>query len=497
MNTKVHNLFVVHADRRLMIFLQIVNILFAAYILTVGILNRFALDDFAYIGILRDYGFLNPFTYWYTNWQGRFAPQFFLNTMYLISRVSGNLVYYPIILSSIFIYSINGLLRNWLPDYKKMHVFHVAVLCFNSFMMTSFDLSTFYWFNASVMYFGGVAFSLLGILFVVRNTKKLSDYVVLAIAFTYAGCSSENFGLLVCGCVVLSLLAASYLKYRSAPEFRFHFFWTDELLRRITLALIFSSLAFIVMITAPGTTVRMTQTVHQTDPFIVAGNAMYFTVILLAQIFFKLPYLLPYVPLFIWIGSLLPPEKFIHIPLLKALVVGCTFFLFIVFLSNIPIAYALGQVAPMRSYVYVNFFMSVLLTCGSMLIGFHLRQRAKLLQRFAFASLFWLSLIFVYTFLSETPQLYKYNRSVAHRMNLIHAHENSKSGETLYVPPLYNPQYLTITQLWRQLTHTDQLPTHASPMPLVIGEIASVPDWRNGHLKAGLNLKFDVYVRAD
>src|SRR6266542_3919311 len=55
------------------------NLLSIAYSLWLGYYNRLALDDYCYLAAQNEHGFLSPFNFWYSIWQGRFSPILLIN----------------------------------------------------------------------------------------------------------------------------------------------------------------------------------------------------------------------------------------------------------------------------------------------------------------------------------------------------------------------------------------------------------------------------------
>jgi hypothetical protein len=94
----------------------------------------------------------------------------------------------------------------------------------------------------------------------------------------------------------------------------------------------------------------------------------------------------------------------------------------------------------------------------------------------------------------ELPLLQKYNQSDKQRIEILNEYTKQKRTEPVFLPPLYNPGYITISEAWRKLTYTHNIPSAITDMPVVIVEICETSDWRNNHLKYGLGLGFDVFL---
>jgi hypothetical protein len=475
------------------------NILFLFYLLLVGYYNRLALDDFAYYGIYKEYGFFNPFTYWYFNWQGRFAPQFFLNFMFMFFDLTGNLFFYPVVVGGLFILSLYRLLRIFF-NVSTPVLLNYSIFIFSAIIFTTFELSTFYWICASVDYFVGTGFALLGASYIFDPYSKKRHFVAIAFCAVYTGSSSENVGAFLCFVLVVAVIWQFVGKASNAGNFNAHLklFFADSLTKKLLVALFFALGASIIMVSAPGTDVRLGQTQHVTEVIELIVKTFKATVYVFVYVFYKLPYFIAYIPVFIFIGALVDRQKNVY-PFRYVFIVGAyaaTIFV-LVFISNLPMVYAIGHWGPLRAYVYVTVIIVASLFGMSVYTG--MRYRQEVLKYGIAIPLTGISLLLIfscYTIASEWPLLRAYNISDRHRRDVIKQHVTKNTKEPLYLEPLVDPQYNTITDLWRKVTATDRLPTHMTDLPVLVGDISEQPDWRNNHLKAGLGLKFNVFLKS-
>jgi hypothetical protein len=470
------------------------SLLFLIYVIVVGYYNNLALDDFGYLWVRRNYGFLNPYTYWYLQWQGRVGPHLLKNAIFSIYDLTNNLVFYSIFLGTLFIYCINEILKYYFSATRLM-LFSYSILLFSALFLTTFELSTFYWIHASPNYFAAIAFGLLGVVFILKGKPGILNSIFIALCFLYVGSSSEHVGALVC-CILFFVLI--YIFFSSAynfADFNSHVRNFISGNKGLLIALVFCLVAFIAMIFAPGTKVRMSATQQTIAPVHLMQICYDSTKFIGRHFFYKLPYFLLYIPLFLLFGSHFKTSKvtcsinFIYV-LLFAAVVTVAF----IFLSNLPIAYATSSVGPLRSYVYVNFFLVVILFLVCLYAASYYRLRIENIQIFSIIAVVLLSGFVLYTSYYEFPLLHKYKTSQMERLELLSRYQKSGRKHPVFISPCFKPEYVTITDRWRTLTRTDKLSSSMSGMPIIIEEIGQPPDWRNEQLKVGLNLGFDIYL---
>src|SRR5262249_35172041 len=153
--------------------------------------------DYCFMRVLNDNGYWGAISFWYNHWQGRFSPHLVIDLVIKLSSYFSSLFIYLLVLIGLYIYSVTKILQYFLSEKeisnKKLLLFNFGILIFNLHMISNFEFSTLYWLNASAMYFGGIAFALLGLSEILSNSRKMHSYVLLIIGFTYAGSSAENF----------------------------------------------------------------------------------------------------------------------------------------------------------------------------------------------------------------------------------------------------------------------------------------------------------------
>jgi hypothetical protein len=469
--------------------LALFNVLFLAYVFTVGYHNRLAWDDYAFMGHLRDHGFLSPFTFWYTHWQGRFGPQFFINLVLSIYKVIPSLLFYTVIITSLFIYSIYEILKSYFPVSKWL-LLNYSILLFSALFLTTFELNTFFLLNVSAMYFGGVLFALIGIVFLIKKDQSLYHYIAVAFCFLYAGSSAEHTGLLASFIVGLLIL---YNLYQSSFNYRAFLSLVSN--RKMLVAFFFCFAALVIMILAPGNKIRMTAFQQVTDPMEILVISYNSTVQILYHIFYRLPYTISFAIPFILFGLYLRDKvQIVRISIIYVVLASAVVQWLLIFISNLPVTYAMGTVGPMRSYVFISFFVMTNLFLVCTYIGYSYVPSLKVTRVLAGVSVAILIVFVGYTFYKELPLLRKYSQTDKARVALLNVYKDQGRMEKASLQPLYAPKYVTITDMFRILTGTHDLPTDMTDMPVFIGEIGQIPDWRNNHIKFGLGLDFEIVL---
>jgi len=472
--------------------LVLFNIVFLAYVLTIGYHNRLTLDDYSFLGTMRDHGFFSPFTFWYSQYQGRFAPQFFINTALVIYKVLGNMFFYTALISTLFIGAIYQILRFYLPLSRGL-LFNYSIFLFSALVLTTFELTTFYWLNVSAMYFGGVLFALLGTVFILKDNKPIYGYIIVAFCFLYVGSSSEHAGIIGCSILGLSLL---YTFYKSGYNFKKFFAQTQN--RKLLVASVFCFVAFVVMVVAPGNKIRMSSFQQVTDPQELIRISYKSSIEILYHIFYRLPYILALVAPIALLGTLGKDKIQIGRFNLIFIAVLCTVGLcLLIFLSNIPAAYAMGTAGPLRSFVFINFFLVVSLFVIFFYAGYRYLSDSRIIGSISILSVILLGSFVFYSFKSELPLVKKYYKTDKARVALLKSYQKQQRTEKAYVQPLFRGRYITITDMFRIFTHTMDIPSPTTDMPLFIGDMMEEEGWQNNHIRNGLGLNFEVALDVD
>ena len=382
------------------------NIFFLIYIFILGYYNRLSGDDYAFMGHLREYGFFNPFTYWYDAWQGRFCPQFVINTVLLVYKIIPNLIFYTVIITTLFILSIYKILKLYFP-LSKWYLLNYSVFLFSTLVFTALEFNTFFWITVSPMYYGGILFALFGVGYILGTGKKWHHFLIIGLSFIYVGSSSEHVGILTCGALGLLLLANSF-----KLKFNLKSMLSNTKNSKLLVAISFCAIAFVIMILAPGNKIRMAQSPQTTDIIHLIKITITASVFVMRHVFYKIPYLILMIPIMLLLGVFLKDKiivkKHNYFIVLIISIIGL---LGIIFLSNLPTAYAMSSNGPTRSYVFISFLILMTLSFLSVYTGYRFINSTRILKNISLVSIGVLILILSYVAVNEIPQSIKYSGS--------------------------------------------------------------------------------------
>jgi hypothetical protein len=421
------------------------NSLYLFSALKIAFYNRLALDDYCFMAWLREYGFWGAIHHNYTTWQGRFGSQILLNLTLQLYNLIPTLFFYHLVLIGIFLFSIFKILSQFLPQgvLKNWQTFTISLLIFNSFLLTTYDLSAFYWLSASAMYFGGLAFALLGFAEVVSPSKSTFSYLILSVSFLIAGSSSESFGMVLL--LFLMLLSFSQL-FPKLLNSTFQLLGLEEIKispknKKIFFAFAVCLLAFLAMIFAKGTWERKSAFPEMSliDALYRSAKYLYYTILALAVQ--KSIFLLVLSISMIYVGALYRKANSINEhSTVKILVAGTFALLFVLFIGVFPNVYAMGGIGAYRSLTHLAFYVLIFTAVLSFLIGYQTNfplQIAKTLTIFASVSFLVMSndlrIGLHYTRL--------YLESDKARMDYLLELKSQNTQGTVKVKPLYQSPY--------------------------------------------------------
>ncbi len=477
------------AENGFILTLSLYNILFLTYIFVLGYYNRLSGDDFAFMGHMREHGFLSPFTYWYDAWQGRFCPQFVVNTVLSIYKVIPNLMFYTVGISVLFILSIYKILKICFP-LSKLYLLNFSTLIFSTLVFTSLEFNTFYWITVSPMYFGGILFALFGMGYILQPQHKKLHYWLIALSFIYVGSSSEHVG-------ILASAALGLLLFLNSIRVRFNIKKALKNKQNIKLliALTFCAISFIITILAPGNKVRMGAANQTTDImgiYYITKVAFWY---MLRHALYKLPYFVAIIPPLLLLGALIKEKvKLPKVNYFLVLLGAPALLLVIIFLSNAPSAYAISAIGPTRSYVFISFLIILFTVVVLIYTGYRFLKPYKWFYGLSIFSSLFLIVMLVYVSKNEIPEVIKYSKSADERVEHLLSVKNTNPNDTIFVEPLYQPSYITIQEIMRLQTNTYNKACDMSNSPYYILEIGEKDqmDWTNNHLKHGLGI--EAYV---
>lgn len=421
-------------------FLLAANLLSLIYFITLGYYNRLATDDYCYLLGQKDYGFLSPFTFWYQNWQGRFSALFFMNVFLKIHDLIHSLLPETLLLLSLFIWGTSQLLKKMVPVLTTFERVNLSVFIISVFIINNYEFNTFYWLNASAMYFGGVLFLLIGINEILSSKVNFWSYVLLGLSALYAGSSSETFGL-ICNLVLLIIL----VKYLIESRGKLSELMSNRRFNKLLVAFIFCSISFLIMYFAPGNAVRLKMTAlnaHQIIPLPLhkmIPASIYAFFFFGYSTFVKLPYWILLAFSFLYLGSSLKSK--LDIPNIKNFNLALISLCFIAFLwiCLLPTVYVQGELGPKRALTHVALYITFFTVFLAFAIGYKRKLNEYRLLWLSIISVFlWGTMLVVYL-INDIPEVRKYVQSDEERITYLKSIRNISENDTLLLKPLYVP----------------------------------------------------------
>lgn len=372
-------------------------ILFLVFLIVTFYFNRFAADDYHFIGELNNKSFQEIYQHLYFKWHGRWSSNFLLLAFLQFRNTPYFLLLYGLLTLGVLYIGIMRLLQsiNQYINLASTQLKTYSLLLIGTlFFCTINPNETWFWYTSSIVYFwSAIAFVYaLGNYF--KPQKKWWNYLIYAIVLAYIGGSNEPLALFI---ILLSII--SLLKKKQA------------LFSLIGLLAIISALS--VNYLSPGTLHRdeITTGLSLKNLILYTGYGS------LKYLFFQLhttflPAILFSVP-FYYLGRKTDytcSNTFKPIPELfySILIIGL-----VVVFNQLVVIYALGGLPPDRATITSSMVITTLLVRYLFLLGNHQKSKdIKFLLYFNVVGLFIFNILFFNIH-------YQYAKSVDKRMNTI------------------------------------------------------------------------------
>jgi hypothetical protein len=401
------------------------------YFLGLGFFNKPALDDCWYYSTYLDEknNLLNYLQNFRTNWQCRFMPQIMIIYVLKLFWIMNSFIIYYLLLITGFLFSFYRLFKTILINSAKELVLISMVLTI-SFLFVIFELSTFYWINVSTMYLAGTMFGILLFAEIFNASRRIITFVLLILSAIYAGSSAEHFSALLV--MVLGILLLTI-----ALKNNFKHLFSSLLFNKLLIAFVFTSVAGLIMLSAPGNQVRMEASPERTGSllkmievsFAAVGRVGY-------NIFLKLPY---WILLgLIWI-SIIKDFKFRN----SSPILSKKNFLFIIliivgilYLFNLPTVYATSTVGPRRAQAALTLFLFLSFIFLLVILHRGFPKLTNKLAKFSFLAAIILILLTGFRIYKDMPKAYNYAKSEESRLSFIRSSDKNNLNEVLTLKPL-------------------------------------------------------------
>ena len=493
-------------------FLALSNVAGLIYLLCLACLYMLAQDDHAYLMNFHKYGFNSSFLYWYQNWQGRFGPHYLLNIMFILRGLHVPLLFYYIFILALLTFGTYQLIKNTfiyfnIPVNENLRLLsNAAGFIVVVSIYVNFEFNTFYWLNASCMYYGGLAFFVYGLSQVLSNNRTPLSFLLVAVSFLYVGSSTENFSFVSIVLVCIMLMSMAWAN-RHLP---FNLLLKNVHVQKAVLAVIICGIAFLIMVSAPGNKVRM-HTINLLFagykvvpvpfaqlPSAIADNYK----ILLVLIMAKLPFIIGALPIYAVVGAL--SRTVVTKAFFKNSVLAVVGFIVLLMIFIMPTVYATAGLGPLRSLTFIIPLISTLTFFMAFSAGnIYTRYRNFLVIISIVALVFWTS-AFIHDIGQQVPGLQKYDATEKSRLNNLASLKAQNTTGVVVLDSLYTPHFKSYSNVLRNeimdkfkrlhLVETTYYPIQFDP--LFYDEItADTTDYTNKDLRNDLELPFSVRLK--
>ena len=284
------------------------------------------------------------------------------------------------------------------------------------------------------MYFGGIAFALLGLSVILSDSNKIYSYVLLIISFIYSGSSSENFSAILLLLLFL-LIVYRVMKYQIKVN-------KKALFDKEIIAFFTCFLAFLTMFFAPGNKIRQSfyPTPSITNTIVISIKSLEF--LLFKLIYNKLLIIFILSFPFIYLGALCRgnhPNN--GLKLSKWLALGSILFVCFLWITLLPNSYAISWgVEPLRSLTHVSLYIICFLCFFYFFVGYQTLFNRKLALILSIVSCVTLIIYSFIGFIFNIPETIKYVRSQDEMIEQILKFKKYENKDTLLLDNIYSSE---------------------------------------------------------
>ncbi|GAB4198571.1 MAG: hypothetical protein OHK0057_06040 [Thermoflexibacter sp.] len=368
-----HESFAQKSHAVFLFFLSLANFLFVGYLFHLSFYNRLAMDDFTALCVFNEHGIMGGVADFYQHWSGRFASVWLMLVAIQVYVYLQNLAFWTFFL--VFAYSITFFyvfylaLKSLINNHKDYFLMlNLAIFLFIIFVITNYNFSTFYWFCASIGYFGGVLFASILAVCLFSSSTHFFVWTGLILCSLFVGSAVENIAIL-CGLLLSIGLVFSFSKYSL-----FFFNQRTKLNQSKWLtAWIVHLSSFVIAWFSSGTRARLatSQVLNWTD-FLwqVRKSVPYFFHDIA---FSKINYLLLLALVMCYVGVYfrkkeIEPQQ--EIKLISELLLGIIVLFVFVLVCILPIVYAFANIEPNRTLTIVAFLLMIFIAYFAFQLGY-------------------------------------------------------------------------------------------------------------------------------
>ena len=423
-------------------------ILFVTFLLITFFFNRFAVDDYYFIGELNTSSFKEIYNHLYNEWHGRWTSNFLLLFLLEFNKVPLFLFAYNLFSVGLLYLGASRMLSS-INTYYQLNFEKRTVLTYSIvfvtvlFFCTVSANDTWLWYTSSIVYLWSVTAFFFGMSILIKKEINFLDWLIILVCSIYIGGANEPVAI---ACILV--LSISLIKGYRYPKI-----W-------ISLLLVLG--AFLINYLSPGTQHRddITEPLGNFDPWLYSGYATVdylfrnFHTTFLPALFLSLPFYL--------LGKQ-TTASFTKFHPVKQLFISLLLIGFVTFFNQMLAVQALGSLPPHRASMMSTVFIALVMVRYLFLLGNYHQEKYKKLK---------------YLLILNVTVLIGFNLYFAN----IHSHyAKAVDGRNGYI------------QICRsQLIQVEPLPNSGY---IYSAEISGDQDnFKNQHLKKGLGINKDIVM---
>lgn len=426
-------------------------LLFIIFLLTTFFFNRFAIDDYYFIGELNTNSFKQIYNDLYYKWHGRWTSNFLLVYFIQFYKIPLFLMLYNIITVGLLYLGIVRLAHSINSFYhfkfnKKTILTYSAIFISVLFFCTISANDTWLWYTSSIVYlWSTIAFFYGANLFFVKH-KSFLDYGVFVISAIYIGGSNEPLTIFI----ILGLLLLLF---------------KNEKIIILSMGLGLITAAFLINYLSPGTLNRdaITPNLSFIDLMLYTGYSsvkfLFFTIhkTFIPALFLSLPFY------FVGKNAIIVTDTFKPI---QSLIQSVILIVGVVILNQLIVVYALGGLSPDRSSITSSIIIAILAVRYLFLLGSHHKEKDSPIKYVLILNV--IGLIAFNLYFASIH--YNYAKTFDERIEYILYYKS----DIIEVKRLPNSGYIYSSEITTDATH-----------------------FKNLHLKNGLGIDRDIILSTD
>lgn len=423
-------------------------ILFILFLISCFFFNRFAVDDYYFIGKINEQSFKEIYQHLYFNWHGRWTSNFLLLFFIQFYKLPFFLLLFNLLSTCLLYLGIFNLAKTIqyklnLKQSKTQLIIYSTVFLSILFFCTVNPNETWFWFTGSVVYLWSIIAAIFAIQLYLKQELKWFHYLIFNVSLIYIGGANEPL-------VMLFIIGFSFSiikKYNS---------------KLALLGISCILLSFLVNYLSSGTIHRdeITPSLNLLDLFLYSG---YGTIKFLFLDFYStfLIALILSIP-FYMLGRQFK-GKFSWFKPIKHLIISIVVIGIFAFCNNLIGIYALGGLLPDRALISTSLVIAFIITVYLFLLGGAEYNKNTVFYAPILGCVVLITLS-IYCFEVHST----YAKAVDERIEFI----NSSGKETIVVNELPPSGYIYSTEIT-----TDS------------------NNFKNQHLKSGLGIKNNVILK--